>query len=336
MSGNVSGHIGQTRSVLGGADVDIAAVRLHTSKMIGMHDERLARALLSLDGLSVGDAFGQNFFVRNPEEAIAERRLSAPPWYYTDDTEMGLAVVEMLASRGSIDSDGLAAAFAQRYLARPNRGYGGTAHEILREIGSGVPWQTAARSAFSGSGSMGNGAAMRIAPLGAYFADDLGRVASEAIRSAEVTHAHPDGIAGAVAVAIAAAIASSLRESASNDWGTALLRAAFDRTPPGETRSGIARALDIPLDYSVETAVSALGNGSRVISCDTVPLALWCAARHLSSFEEALWTTVSALGDRDTTCAIVGGIVSLAVGRAGLPPQWLQAREPLELRLPVG
>jgi hypothetical protein len=38
---------------------------------------------------------------------------------------------------------------------------------------------------------------------------------------------------------------------------------------------------------------------------------------------------VSALGDRDTTCAIVGGIVALKVGYAGLPLDWRSARESL-------
>ena len=46
---------------------------------------------------------------------------------------------------------------------------------------------------------------MRAAPLGGYFADDLDRVVEHARRSAEVTHAHPEGIAGATAVAVAAA-----------------------------------------------------------------------------------------------------------------------------------
>ena len=66
-----------------------------------------------------------------------------------------------------------------------------------------------------------------------------------------------------------------------------------------------------------------------MIAQDTVPFALWCAARQLTHFEEALWATVSGFGDRDTTCAIVGGIVSLAVGREGLPAEWLAARESL-------
>ena len=40
---------------------------------------------------------------------------------------------------------------------------------------------------------------MRVAPLGAYFAEDVERAASEAHLSAQVTHAHPEGQAGAIA-----------------------------------------------------------------------------------------------------------------------------------------
>ena len=68
---------------------------------------------------------------------------------------------------------------------------------------------------------------------------------------------------------------------------------------------------------------------SSDLAPDTVPFTLWCAARHLDDFEAAMWTTVSGLGDRDTTCAIVGGIVALYVGAAGIPQEWQQARESL-------
>jgi ADP-ribosylglycohydrolase len=73
----------------------------------------------------------------------------------------------------------------------------------------------------------------------------------------------------------------------------------------------------------------ALGNGTRVSAQDTVPFALWCAARHLGDYEEALWQTVSGLGDRDTTCAIVGGIVAVSTGVEGIPGLWLRRREML-------
>jgi len=44
-----------------------------------------------------------------------------------------------------------------------------------------------------------------------------------------------------------------------------------------------------------------------------------------------MWTTVSGLGDRDTTCAIVGGIVASAVGHDAIPADWLAAREQLAI-----
>ena len=74
-----------------------------------------------------------------------------------------------------------------------------------------------------------------------------------------------------------------------------------------------------------------LGTGSKVTAADTVPFSLWCAARHLGDYEEALWTTVSGLGDRDTTCAIVGGIVALSCDPTVIPAAWFAAREPLAL-----
>jgi ADP-ribosylglycohydrolase len=80
---------------------------------------------------------------------------------------------------------------------------------------------------------------------------------------------------------------------------------------------------------STEEAVAVLGNGSRITAPETVPFALWCAARHIDDYAEALWTTVSAGGDNDTNCAIVGGIVVLANGRKAIPEDWMAAREPL-------
>jgi ADP-ribosylglycohydrolase len=293
------------------------------------HDDRMARALLALDGLSLGDGFGERFFGPPEEVAVrlAERRLPPAPWHWTDDTEMALAIVDVLRSRGAVDQDRLADGFARRYHRDPTRGYGGTAHAILRALGLGEDWRVVAPAVFSGMGSMGNGAAMRVAPLGAYFADDLDRVVAEARASAAPTHAHPDGQAGAVAVAVAAAVAWRTRTCPD---GQALLAEVIARTPDGDTRGGLQRAARLRAQgVSLTTAAEVLGTGYNVISSDTVPYALLCASLHLDDFAAAMWTTVTGLGDRDTTCAIAGGVVALAVGRSGLPPGWLAAREPL-------
>lgn len=168
---------------------------------------------------------------------------------------------------------------------------------------------------------------MRVAPLGGWFADDLDDVVTQARASAQVTHTHPDGQAGAIAIAVAAAWAWQCRGNLAK--GRDLIKIAWERTPDGWTREGIHKAMGLPLTSSVMLAVNRLGNGSRIIASDTVPFSLWCAARHLDNYEEAMWTTVSGLGDRDTTCAIVGGIVALFTGREGIPQAWRTAREPL-------
>jgi hypothetical protein len=103
----------------------------------------------------------------------------------------GPRIYEVLHEFGRIDQDALAQRFAARYKAQPWRGYGGGAHRLLEQVGNGIPWRAAAESVFPG-GSFGNGSAMRIAPLAAYFAeDDYAVIADQARLSAEVTHLHP-------------------------------------------------------------------------------------------------------------------------------------------------
>ena len=66
-----------------------------------------------------------------------------------------------------------------------------------------------------------------------------------------------------------------------------------------------------------------------VTAQDTVPFALWSAACHLNEYEEALWATVSGLGDRDTTCAMVGGVVVMHTGVQSIPKEWMDWCEPI-------
>jgi ADP-ribosylglycohydrolase len=279
----------------------------------------LEKALLSLEGLSVGDAFGELFFFQSPE--IPATALPAGPWRWTDDTHMALSIVEILRDYRGINQDALAAAFAKRFAREPFRGYGGGAKKLLGRIAAGDDWRTAAAVLFGG-GSYGNGAAMRAAPIGGFFRGDPERAATEARLSAMITHAHPEGRAGAMAVAAAAAIAGRRKRHMSDDF----LRETLAFVPDSLTRERIEAALSIS-GNNLREAVRKLGTGNNVSAQDTVPFCLWSAAHHLDDFEEAMWWTVRGLGDRDTTCAIVGGIVALSAG--GVPREWAQRREPL-------
>ncbi|WP_280389217.1 ADP-ribosylglycohydrolase family protein, partial [Nocardia wallacei] len=161
----------------------------------------------SLDGLSVGDALGAEFpILRRSLSDIRAGELGEREWRWTDDTQMACTVIAELHLRGGIDPDRLARAFADRFEA--HRDYGFLTVDTLRRIRDGVHWREAAGAAYDGQGSCGNGAAMRVAPLGACYAGDPETIAAEAVRSAEVTHRHPEGVRGAVAVALAAGAAA--------------------------------------------------------------------------------------------------------------------------------
>lgn len=316
------------------------------------HAARLDRARTALDGLSVGDALGETCFRPENWSALIEdpRATARGPWPYTDDTTMALAIFEVLGEFGCIDQDALARRFAARYRAAPWRGYGAGAHRLLAQIVDGAEWRVAAAAVFRG-GSFGNGSAMRIAPLAAYFAEDgYEKVAEQAALASAVTHAHPEGIAGGIAVAVAGAYAwlnRNRRDSAAVKHG--LFDAVLAHVPPGEVRQGIERAtaftfdlavepavrlLDyglqtVPFDMSLEKVVRQLGNGSRISCQDTVPFCLWIAARYLDDYQSAIVRTIRAGGDIDTNAAIVGGVVALAVQADGIPPDWLADREEL-------
>ncbi|GAA2747772.1 ADP-ribosylglycohydrolase family protein [Kitasatospora cinereorecta] len=288
-------------------------------------------ALDSLQGLALGDAFGDRWFHPRVDEASAEYVARIPrraPWGWTDDTAMALVLVDHLRRHGRVDQDGLAREFAAAYTADPARKYGPSMHQVLRRIHRGEDWRAVTSGMFGGQGSHGNGAAMRVAPLGAWFADDLNRAAEQAALSAAATHFHPEAAAGAVAVALAAALAVRSRGGAAPERA-AFLTAVAERLPESDVRSGVRIAAGLPAGTSVRHAAVVLGSGYLVSAPDTVPFALWCAAGALDSLPEALWVTLGGWGDMDTTCAIAGGVVAARTGLAQVEPGWLAACEPL-------
>ena len=297
------------------------------------HAVRVERMKLSLDGLGLGDALGEmlSYQAHAAPRRLAENNLPAGPWFHTDDTEMAISMVAVLKSHGCIQQDALAKRFARRFERDPERGYGRMTRMQMREIIAGAKWRETAANAFGGQGSMGNGSAMRVAPLGAYFADDLERCAEEARASSVVTHTHPEGVAGAIAVAVAGAMAWRLRATPGGDRIPAFFDAVLRHTPEGQVRRGILLASTTAPEIPVTDAARALGNGSLVTAPDTVPFCLWMAAQHLDHIVEALGKTISVGGDCDTNAAIVCGIVALSAGRVCIPVDWLNARERIEV-----
>ncbi|MFI0451301.1 ADP-ribosylglycohydrolase family protein [Actinomadura sp. 6N118] len=285
--------------------------------------DRLERALVSLQGLAVGDALGSQFFVPANRPKLTSRSMPPAPWQWTDDTEMASALVlELAFTEGDIDQDRLVGRFAHHHDF--DRGYGPSTNRFLRLVREGADWQEQLADLFDGQGSWGNGAAMRVAPLGAYYAGSPYRAAHQAERSATVTHTHPEAVAGAVAVAVAAATIASGHRSPGQ-----IIDAVLDRVAESRVRDGIVRARQLLTLSDARAVAEQLGNGRNVSAQDTVPFTLWAAAKHAGDFEEAIWTTAEVGGDVDTNCAIVGGMVAAGMEPGALPVWWVRGTEDL-------
>jgi ADP-ribosylglycohydrolase len=158
----------------------------------------------------------------------------------------------------------------------------------------------------------------------------MSKLIEQAAQSSIVTHSHAEAIAGAISVAVATAVAANLAGQPKPDRAD-FINQVLEYVSDSEVKAKLRKASDIDSQASIRHAVAVLGNGVGLSAQDTVPFCLWCAGECLNSYEDAMWLTVSGLGDRDTTCAIVGGIVASFVGMEGIPAEWINRREKLSI-----
>ncbi len=282
-------------------------------------------AILALAGLSLGDAFGQAFYMPPTGGMIERRELPPAPWQWTDDTQLAISTFEELRDREWIDQDYLARRMAWRYTSDPERGYGVTTRTVLESVAQGEYYRSVLRKHFA-EGSYGAAAASRAIITGAYFAAIPDHAAREGRLATGVTHIHPESLAAAEALARAAALAAHANHPSGADFLAQVARSL----PASEIRRRIELAVDIPA-HELAIAFSLIGSRRSATVLSSVPYALWCAAHNLDNYEEALWTTIAGLGICDTNCAITGGIVALASRK--LPAEWLARREALPASL---
>lgn len=283
----------------------------------GKRQERARGALL---GLACGDALGAPF---EGHPAVSTAELAAwaaaqAPLRVTDDTVLALVLAEHLAEHGcQVDQDALVLQFAHAWAADPGRGYGAGVRALFAQVLAGSPWREASAVQFGGTGSLGNGAAMRVAPVG--FVDaDLSRVAEVARRTAVVTHAHPLGQVGAVVQACTVALAAASEPGDPVDrraWCAALaLRAS-------EYRAALSQVAALPAAATPEQVAAAVGNDVEAVAA--VPAALAAFLAHPDRPEDAIMFAVRIGGDTDTIAAMAGALAGARCGAAALPDTWL-------------
>lgn len=286
-------------------------------------------------GTLVGDAFGAQVEGWDPERIEREYGILSKPigGIYTDDTQMMIGLMEALAECAGAGLDFSAAAL-QDAAARifhlnfdPSRGYGRRILGVMRRIESGLP------ANMVGTDSWGNGAAMRIAPVGMFFFDDDRRLVDMAVHSAEITHTHPAGVAGAVAQAVAVGWAArhaltgvDLSIDAFID-DAARAAGEFDE----DTAHEISRIRNLAADDLDEAIQAIIAAFSRDVSASgSVPAAIAAFVlihRIEGGFPDVVMAAVNSGGDTDTIGAMAGAIAGAFWGQASIPKQWLDVME---------
>lgn len=272
--------------------------------------ERFEGCLL---GLAVGDALGGKFEGQSADAIRARfstvEELIAYPQeeiWYTDDTQMAIGVTEALLERGEIAEEILCRTFVANYV--PSRGYGRGARAVLEAMEEGRDYRQVAEQHFPG-GSFGNGAAMRVAPIGLLFRNDRQQVWEQARLSALPTHLHPLGIEGAQLLALAVALASVMERFDHSSFFAELLAAC---------KSGAYRAkLEAAAKVQAPEDLAELGN--RIEALHSVPTAIASFALTPESFETTISNVLFLGGDTDTLAAMTGALSGSYVGASRLP-----------------
>jgi len=169
-----------------------------------------AKYLGAMIGSALGDAIGELAFHYPERNRLSNAVEGAAELRYTDDTAMAIGLATSLVNKGYLDGQDLGETFRRNFEQEPWRGYATGPPTIFTMVRSlEITYVQAAQSLFGGSGSFGNGAAMRIAPLGLFFHDSP-VLYEQACGSAEITHSHQVGKDGAAVQARAVAQAVKL------------------------------------------------------------------------------------------------------------------------------
>jgi ADP-ribosyl-[dinitrogen reductase] hydrolase len=264
-------------------------------------------------GAAVGDALGAplEFGPPTPANRLVRhmRPGRLPAGSFTDDTEMALALAESLLACRPLDPADLARRFVDWYKAGPPD-VGTHTAGVLSRIGHGEPWdQAAAAMQRQNPSTASNGSVMRCWPVALAHWSALDALLTASRLQSQVTHQHPECVAGSAFVN--AAIYHLLRGSAPAD-AVAHALAAVPLPPP--LRAVIEAAPGRPRGQLVNSGWVR----------HTLESAVW-GLLTTDSFEEAAVQVVNLGNDADTAGSVVGALAGAAYGLAAIPAPWRDA-----------
>jgi poly(ADP-ribose) glycohydrolase ARH3 len=279
-------------------------------------------------GSALGDAIGEIAFVHIREKSLCDFLEGREPLIYTDDTAMALGIAESLVRMKGIEQQDLGDTFRRNFENEPWRGYGSGPPIIFSMVKkTGISYVEAAKSLFGGRGSIGNGAAMRIAPVG-LFCHSSQNLYESARLSAEVTHTHPLGVDGAAIQA--AAVAEAVNLNAARIFPKEkFIGRLIDMARTDLMKEKMTVVRDLINDNSLpEEAAHRIGRTVAVY--ESMPFAIYSFMRNSDSFENCIFCAVLHGGDRDTLGAMAGAISGAYHGIDAIPLAWKKKLENID------
>lgn len=294
-----------------------------------------------LVGMAVGDALGMPF-ERNTDEIhplladwngefLPGTHHQLPAGHWTDDTEMAVALSESLIDMRGFHPEKVAEKYLRWSQGTPH-GMGGTTRKAMANLAAGQPWDKSGVSAIAPE-RVGNGTAMRCAPIGVVFNSRQSTSLSICLR-ADAIITHSDLEASAASQAVGFVVSTVINDLAPR--GIHLLQcalaAALHDAPETLVSQALKRACELFEDRQTpETVIDTLGR--RGSAAQTVATALYCAAYYpnKTNFMDALQEAVRGGGDTDTRGAITGAVLGALHGESGIPAQFLEGLHDREL-----
>lgn len=290
-----------------------------------------------LVGQALGDALGfvvegqpPTFCRRYVEERLRGESVLGvgrgpfPLGQYSDDTQLARELMQSYAARGRFDPEDYAGRIAAIFSEGRIVGRGRATEEAAERLARGVPWDEAGTP----SPSAGNGSAMRAAPIGLLFYDDLDSVAQAAREQGFITHRDTRSSAGAIAIAGAVALALGEGPVERLDFLGRLSELTVRvHAPFADALISLSGWVTLPPEHAVAHIARVglereLDEGWGEITPFVMPSVLWSLYSFLRSSEDyrqTIRTAIAVGGDVDTTAAMAGAISGAHLGIAAIP-----------------
>lgn len=275
-------------------------------------------------GGAIGDALG--FTTENLSRARIKKKfgrltdyyVNPTGAYYTDDTQLTIALAETLIENNGFDRPTFRRKLARWWIVPPRLSGRSTKNAALKcllglkQTGRNVP---------------GSSGAMRAAPLGLFYYDDEDALFEKTVDCCRVTHVHNSAIAGALVSTFS--VAYCLKQQ-TFEKGAYLAKIADVAAQFDTEMSQRLLALEAMLDWDEEKVLKKLLENSKVFGSpigDIISTAIYAFIKTPHNYAESVIFCINAGWDTDTMAAINGNTAGAWNGLTGIPHKWVDNLE---------